>query len=117
MKIRTLVALVMTLSLAALAPAAMDVARAAAAAKPAKPAAAPAKPAAAPATAEANKVDINSATKDQLMKLPAIGEAIAGKIIAGRPWANKAQLLSKNVLTKAAYDKVAPLIVAKQAGK
>ncbi len=100
-------------SFVALAPAATDVARAAA---PAKPSAAPAKPAA-PATAEANKVDINSATREQLMKLPAIGEAIAGKIIAGRPWANKSQLLSKNVLTKSAYDKVAPLIVAKQAGK
>lgn len=111
MKLRHLVALVLTLTLVTLAPAATDVARAAAAAKPAKPAAP------APATADANKVDINSATKDQLMKLPAIGEAIAGKIIAGRPWANKAQLLSKNVLTKAAYDKVAPLIVAKQAGK
>ena len=104
MKLRNLVALVLTLTLVALAPAATDVARAAAATP-------------APATADANKVDINSATKDQLMKLPAIGEAIAGKIIAGRPWANKAQLLSKNVLTKAAYDKVAPLIVAKQAGK
>ena len=115
MKLRHFVALALMLTFAALAPAATDVARAASASKPAKPAAAPAAPA--PATADANKVDINSATKEQLAKLPAIGEAIAGKIIAGRPWANKAQLLSKNILTKAAYDKVAPLIVAKQAGK
>ena len=38
-----------------------------------------------PATADANKVDINGATRNWLMKLPAIGETIAGKIIAGRP--------------------------------
>ena len=83
-----------------------------AAAPAAKPTASAAKPAAAAAL-----VDINSASKEELMKLPSIGEAIAGKIIAGRPWTNKAQLLSKKLLTKAAYDKVSPLIVAKQAGK
>ncbi len=82
---------------------------------PSRAAAPPAKPSA-PAAAAA-LVDINSASKDELMKLPAIGEAIANKIVAGRPWANKSQLLSKKLLTKSAYDKVAPLIVARQAGK
>lgn len=79
-------------------------------------AAAPATKPAAPAAAAA-LVDINSASKEDLMKLPSIGEAIANKIVAGRPWANKSQLLSKKLLTKAAYDKVAPLIVARQASK
>lgn len=89
-----------------------------AAATPAKPAAA-AKPAAVataatPAKPAAPLVDLNSASKEELIKLPGVGEAIAGKIIAGRPWASKAQLLSKNVVNKATYQKLAPLVVAKQ---
>lgn len=72
--------------------------------------------AATPAKPAAPLVDINSAGKEALMKLPAVGEAIAAKIVAGRPWASKAQLLSKGVLGKAAYNKVAPLIVARQPG-
>lgn len=74
----------------------------------ATPAVVPAKPAAAPL------VDLNSASKEELIKLPGIGEAIAAKIVAGRPWASKAQLLSKNVVNKATYHKLAPLVVAKQ---
>jgi len=82
----------------------------------AAPATTAAKAAPAPAKAPtAALVDLNSATKDQLVKLPGIGDAIAAKIIAGRPWANKSQLLSKGLVTKSAYDKFSPLVVAKQA--
>jgi competence protein ComEA len=60
-------------------------------------------------------VDINSATKDELNALPGIGDAYSQKIIDGRPYANKAQLVSKKVLPKATYDGIKTEIVAKHA--
>ena len=85
------------------------------AAAEAKPAAAVAAAKPAPAAAAAALVDLNSASKADLMKLPGIGEAISAKIIAGRPWANKAQLLAKGLVTKPAYDKLSARVIAKQA--
>jgi competence protein ComEA len=65
--------------------------------------------------AKANLVDINSATKDELTALPGIGDAYAQKIIDGRPYSNKAQLVSKKIVPKATYDQVKTQIVAKHA--
>jgi competence protein ComEA len=59
-------------------------------------------------------VDINSATKDQLSALPGIGDKYSDKIIAGRPYANKSQLVSKKVLPQGVYNKISSMIVAKQ---
>jgi len=60
-------------------------------------------------------VDLNSASKQELMKLPGIGDKISDKIIAGRPWANKSQLVSKGVVNQATYDKISKQVIAKQA--
>ncbi|MDE1162201.1 MAG: helix-hairpin-helix domain-containing protein [Acidobacteriaceae bacterium] len=59
-------------------------------------------------------VDINTATKDQLKAIPGIGDAYSDKIIKGRPYSNKSQLLSKGILPKATYDKVSGMIIAKK---
>jgi competence protein ComEA len=61
------------------------------------------------------QIDINSATKQELMTLPGIGDAYSQKIIAGRPYRAKNELVQKNIIPQATYDKIADQIIAKQA--
>ena len=59
-------------------------------------------------------MDINTATADQLKTLPGIGDAYAKRIIAGRPYSAKNQLVTKGIIPKATYDKIADKIVARR---
>lgn len=87
-------------------PAKVDSKAAPAAAKPTAPAM---------ATAEESLIDINSASEDDLKaKLPGIGDALAKKIVAGRPYANKTLLKSKKIIPAATYEKVKDLIIARK---
>jgi competence protein ComEA len=60
-------------------------------------------------------IDINTAAAAQLMTLDDIGDARAAAIIKGRPYKAKNQLVSRNILPEAAYDKIKEKLIARQA--
>ena len=67
-------------------------------------------------TAPAGKMDINSASAADLEKLPGIGPATSAKIIAGRPYKTKRDLLTKKIVSQSEYDKISDNIIAHQTG-
>jgi DNA uptake protein ComE-like DNA-binding protein len=63
----------------------------------------------------ASLLDLNTATAPELEKLPGIGQASAAKIVAGRPFKSKSELLSRGLVNQDQYSKLSPYVIAKQA--
>ena len=67
-----------------------------------------------PLSASAADIDINSASKAELVTLKGIGDARADAIIKGRPYKGKDELVQKGIVPDAVYADIKDKIIAKQ---
>lgn len=67
-----------------------------------------------PTTIKTRLVDINSAGINELSTLPGVTDEVAEKIIAGRPFGSKAQLTTRGIVNREAYEGIKTLVIAKQ---
>ncbi len=69
------------------------------------------------AAPKAALIDINSASADDLQDLPGIGPARSAKIVAGRPYTGKDDLVTRKIIPQSVYEKIKDQIVARQPAK
>ena len=61
----------------------------------------------------ASLIDLNSASRDDLMTLDGIGEVRADAIIRARPFRAKTELVERRLIPEALYDKIADKVMAR----
>jgi competence protein ComEA len=67
-------------------------------------------------TSKSAKLDINTASKEELSQLPGIGDALSQKIIDGRPYNAKNDLIRRKIIPQSTYDGIKDQIIAHRAG-
>ncbi len=60
------------------------------------------------------QLDLNTATRDQLLSLPGVTAAEADRLIAGRPYSEAGDLVTRRIMPKTEYDKIADRVTAKK---
>ncbi len=66
-----------------------------------------------PAAPASSLIDINSASRDDLMSLDGIGEVRADAIIRARPFKTKGDLVERRLIPEALYEKIADKVMAR----
>lgn len=59
-------------------------------------------------------LDLNHASKPQLLSLPGIDEATADRIVAGRPYSSEHELLDRRIVSREEYNKIADSVTVKK---
>ena len=67
-----------------------------------------------PKNTDSRLLDLNSATKAELVRLPGVGEAYAQRIIDHRPYRQKNELLDRNIIPASVYEQISNQIIARQ---
>ena len=68
-------------------------------------------------TARTDRVDINTASPEQLKAIQGLNDREVKKIIDGRPYSRRNELVTKKIITQETYDKIKQQISAKNASK